>query len=144
MLSIKEVQQGDFEICFYFDSNTIALWNRKQWKDEMNKKGVKVFALFLSNKIIGICTFQKIIDEVHINYFSVNKKYRRNKFGTYLMNYLIGYCEKLNVKKLLLEVSKSNKAAKNFYGKFDFIIVGIRKNYYKDGSDALLKEKKIN
>jgi len=26
---------------------------------------------------------------------------------------------------------------------FDFFTVGIRRNYYKDGSDALLKEKKL-
>ena len=52
--------------------------------------------------------------------------------------------EKLNLKKLLLEVSHSNVTAERFYGRFDFSTVGIRKNYYKDGSHALLKEKKIN
>ena len=59
------------------------------------------------------------------------------------MNYLIKKCEKLNLKKLLLEVSQSNVAAERFYNNFDFSTVGIRKNYYKDGSHALLKEKKL-
>ena len=56
---------------------------------------------------------------------------------------LIKKCEKLNLKKLLLEVSQSNVTAERFYSRFDFSTVGIRKNYYKDGSHALLKEKKI-
>ena len=30
-----------------------------------------------------------------------------------------------------------------FYDRFNFFTVGIRKKYYKDGSDALLKEKKL-
>ena len=59
------------------------------------------------------------------------------------MSYLIKVCEKLNIRKLLLEVSQSNITAENFYSRFDFFTVGTRKNYYKDGSDALLKEKKL-
>ena len=57
------------------------------------------------------------------------------------MNYLIKQCKNLNIKRLFLEVSHSNIAAVKFYSRFDFSTVGIRRNYYKDGSDALLKEK---
>ena len=59
------------------------------------------------------------------------------------MTYLIKECEKQNVKKLLLEVSENNSIAEVFYRKFNFLTVGRRKNYYKDGADAILKEKKI-
>ena len=47
------------------------------------------------------------------------------------------------MKKLLLEFSQNNVIAERFYTQFDFSTVGIRRNYYKDGSDALLKEKKL-
>ena len=60
------------------------------------------------------------------------------------MSFLIRKCEELSLKKLLLEVSQHNVTAESFYNRFDFSTVGIRKNYYKDGSHALLKEKKIN
>ena len=56
---------------------------------------------------------------------------------------LIKQCETLNINKLLLEVSLTNTTAEKFYNHFDFYTVGIRTNYYKDGSDALLKEKKL-
>ncbi len=59
------------------------------------------------------------------------------------MKFLIEYCEKLNIKKLFLEVSKNNLIAEKFYSSFNFSTVGMRKNYYRDGSDALLKEKKL-
>ena len=59
------------------------------------------------------------------------------------MRYLITRFEKLNLNKILLEVSHTNFTAENFYSRFDFSTVGIRRNYYKDGSDALLKEKKL-
>ena len=57
------------------------------------------------------------------------------------MRYLIKHCEKSNVNKLFLEVSETNIKANKFYAHFDFFTVGIRRNYYRDGSNALLKEK---
>ena len=59
------------------------------------------------------------------------------------MCYLVIKCEKLNLKKILLEVSQGNVTAERFYSRFDFSTVGIRKNYYKDGSHALLIDIKL-
>ena len=141
MISIKEIDHENFELCFELDSNTICLWTKKQWESEFSKKGVKVVAIFLRNKIIGIYVIQTIIDEAQINYFSIQQRFRRRGYGSYLMSYLINQSEKLNLKKLLLEVSEKNTIAEAFYGKFNFLTVGKRKNYYKDGTDAVLKEK---
>jgi len=143
MISIKQIHEEDIDLCYELDLNTISIWSKKQWANEFKKEGVKVFGILLSNLIIGICVFQVVLDEAQINYFVVNKKFRKKGFGSYLMSYLIKKCEKLNLKKLLLEVSQNNVTAERFYSRFDFSTVGIRKNYYKDGSHALLKEKKL-
>ena len=143
MISIKQINENDIDLCYELDSNTISLWSKKQWANEFKKEGTKIFGLLLENLVIGICVFQVVIDEVQINYFVVNQNFRKRGFGSYLMSYLIKRCKKLNINKLLLEVSQSNITAEKFYNRFDFSTVGIRKNYYKDGSDALLKEKKL-
>ena len=143
MISIKQINENDIDLCYELDSNTISLWTKKQWANEFKKEGTKIFGLLFENLVIGICVFQVVIDEVQINYFVVNQNFRKKGFGSYLMNYLIKRCKKLNINKLLLEVSQNNITAENFYNRFDFSTVGIRKNYYKDGSDALLKEKNL-
>ena len=143
MISIKEIDYKEFELCFELDSSTICLWNKKQWQSEFNKIGVKVVALLIGKKVIGIYVVQTIIDEAQINYFSIKQRFRRKGYGSYLMNYLIKQCKQLDIKKLLLEVSKTNSIAEEFYSKFNFLTVGIRKNYYKDGTDAVLKEKNL-
>jgi len=143
MLSIKPINDEDIDLCYELDSNTISLWSKKQWNNELKKDGTKVFGLLLSNLVIGICVFHVVLDEAQINFFVVNQKYRKKGFGSYLMSYVIKHCEKLNINKLFLEVSHKNVIAEKFYSRFDFSTVGIRRNYYKDGSDALLKEKKF-
>jgi len=143
MISIKQINENDIDLCFELDSNTISLWSKKQWANEFKKEGTKIFGLLIANLVIGICVFQVVLDEAQINFFVVDQKFRKRGFGSYLMSYLIKRCEKLNVNKLLLEVSQSNVTAERFYSRFEFFTVGIRKNYYKDGSGAFLKEKKL-
>ena len=143
MISIREINEKDIDLCYELDSNSISLWSKKQWANEFKKKGIKVFGLFISNLVIGICVFHVVLDEAQINFFVVDEKYREKGFGSHLMSYLIKQCKKLKITKLSLEVSHTNVTAERFYNRFNFSTVGIRRNYYKDGSDALLKEKKL-
>ena len=143
MISIKELNEKDIDLCYELESSTSSFWTKKQWASELKKEGIKVLGLFLPSLIVGICVFHVVLDEAQINFFVINQKYRKKGYGTYLMNYLIKQCEILNINKLLLEVSLSNTTAEKFYSRFDFYTVGIRTKYYKDGSDALLKEKKL-
>ena len=141
MLTIKQIKEKDIDLCYELDSNTISLWSKKQWIDEFKKEGVNVFGLLYSNLIVGICVFHIVLDEAQINFFVVNPKYRKKGFGSLLMMFLIKQCKKLSVNKLFLEVSHTNVIAEKFYSRFEFSTVGLRKKYYKDGSDALIKEK---
>ena len=143
MISIKQIYKNDIDLCYELDSKTISLWSKKQWANEFKKEGTRIFGLLIANLLIGICVFQVVLDEAQINYFVVDQKFRKRGLGSYLMRYLIKRCEKLKLKKLLLEVSQNNATAEKFYNRFEFSTVGIRKNYYKDGSDAVLKEKKL-
>ena len=141
MISIKQIYEKDIELCYELDSNTISLWSKNQWASEFRKEGIQVFGILISNLLIGICVIQMVQNEAQINYFAVNHKYRKRGFGSYLMNHLIMRCKKQKIYKLQLEVSQKNVIAKKFYDKFNFSTVGIRRNYYKDGSNAFLKEK---
>ena len=141
MISVIQINDKDIDLCYELDSDTISLWSKKQWANEFRKKDIKVFGLVHANLVIGICVFQIILDEAQINYFVIKQKFRKKGFGSYLMRFLINHCEKLKVNKLFLEVSQNNIKAEKFYDSFDFYTVGIRSNYYRDGSNALLKEK---
>jgi len=143
MVLVRELNQKDVDLCIELDANTINLWNKKQWISEFNNEGVKVIALLLSTQIIGLTVVRVVIDEAQLHYFSIHSEFRRKGYGNCLMRNVVKICENFNLKKILLEVSADNTIAEKFYSQVDFYTVGIRKNYYKDGSDAILKEKKL-
>ena len=122
MISIKHIYEKDIDLCYELDANTISLWSKNQWANEFKKHGIKVFGLALSNLVIGICAYHLVLDEAQINFFVVNKNFRKKGFGTLLMNYLIKQCEKLKINRLFLEVSINNAQAENFYIALIFLL----------------------
>ena len=143
MITIKQIHKKDIDLCYELDLKTISLWSKQQWEKEFKKEGIKIYGISITNLLVGLCVLQVVLDEAQINYFAIKNKFRNIGLGSHLMNYLIKVCEKINVNKLQLEVSQNNITAERFYSRFDFFTVGIRKKYYKDGTDALLKEKKL-
>ena len=37
MISIKQINEEDIDLCYEFDSNSISLWSKKQWANEFKK-----------------------------------------------------------------------------------------------------------
>ena len=68
----------------------------------------------------------------------IRKKFRKKGLGKQLLKSIIDECKARNFAKIFLEVSSINKAAITLYSEFGFYQVSTRKNYYQDGSDALI------
>ena len=86
----------------------------------------------------GFVEYQLIIDTIEIVNIEVLEKFRNQGHGTELLKKLISFAKDNNCKKINLEVSSNNLIAKHLYDKFNFEQNGLRKEYYKDGSDAIL------
>ena len=56
MISIKQINEKDIDLCYKLDSNTISLWSKKQWANEFKKEGTKIFGLliFVIEKLVSL------------------------------------------------------------------------------------------
>ena len=59
-------------------------------------------------------------------------------FGSFLLENLISFAKKLNIKVITLEVNECNLSAIKRYNKFNFNKVGVRKKYYDGKNDAII------
>ena len=143
MISIKEINPKDSKSCYELDLKSIKHWNQNQWENELEKEYVTAMGIYQDNSILGVCVLHKIYDEAEIRYFSVHPSYKRRGLGKKLIHKIFKNCRNENIKKIFLEVSLKNKQALSFYDYFGFKTISIRKKYYKDGSDALIKEKNV-
>ena len=143
MYLVKKITRKESQECHEIDLMTIKLWNLKQWEKELRKKYVYAFACFRNYEIIGVCVFQKIFCNAELTYLSIHPTFKRRGLGKKLLEETFKQCKSFAIEKIHLEVSDKNLDALNFYHAFGFKTIGIRKKYYKDGSNALLQEKKL-
>lgn len=112
--------------------------NKEELLNEFdNNPFAKVLVLKKENNVIGYLYYSDIYDRLEINQFEINKDYRNQGNGKYLLQYLI----KKENKDITLEVKKDNYSAIKVYENAGFICKAVRKGYY-NGIDGLLMERK--
>ena len=85
----------------------------------------------------GFIHIQNGIDIIDLLNIIVKPKYQNQGIGSVLIKYII---DNKQDKKIMLEVRSKNINAIKLYQKYDFKIINIRKNYYKD-DDAIIMER---
>lgn len=90
-----------------------------------------------NNIIKGFIQIQNGLDIIDLLNIIVKPEYQNQGIGSVLLKYII---DNKQSKKIMLEVRSKNINAIKLYQKYDFKILNIRKNYYKD-DDAIIMER---
>lgn len=90
----------------------------------------------------GFVMVQMLGSEAEIMYIFVDPSQRGLMLGSKLLSGCVAELKKQGVSCLRLEVKEKNLAAQNLYLNHDFVVTGRRKHYYRDGSTAIMMERK--
>ena len=116
-------------------------WGEETIIQELQRKGSFAYGINKDDVLIGYALAYTVLDEINIVDVGVRPEYRGKGVGTELMTCMLKNAAHINVKKVFLEVRKSNEAAIRLYKKLGFSVVFTRKNYYQDnGEDALIMD----
>ncbi len=97
------------------------------------------------NMVVGYIIFWiKFEDEGHIISLAVDKKYRRQKIGTRLVNTAIDIFRMYGIKNIKLEVRAKNRGAIRFYKTLGFEEERKIPRYYENGDDAVVMKKECD
>ena len=87
----------------------------------------------------------EIIDsDFHLYEIFVGKKFRANKIGSFLIDFVINFCKQKKIAHIYLEVGIDNFRAQRLYLSKKFVSYSIRNNYYLNGEDAINYMRIIN
>ena len=91
-----------------------------------------IYEEYFENILAGYLITYDNVDSLDIFEIAVDKNFRKKGIASKLLNRIN------DERKILLEVSEKNIIAINLYIKNGFKIISRRKNYYLDGSDAII------
>ena len=114
-------------------------WTRNQIKNDIQSDmDSENWVYIMDELVVGYIFGWLIHDEFHLNNIAVHPEYLRRSIGKELILHIISRVISHDIKVILLEVSANNISAQKCYQSLGFIQMGIRKDYYSKGDDAIL------
>ncbi|MGM9968947.1 MAG: ribosomal protein S18-alanine N-acetyltransferase [Anaeroplasma sp.] len=102
-----------------------------------------VYVYEREEEIIGYISFTFDGEVIEIYNFCVDSLFQEKGIGTQLLSNILNNYYALGAKSSILEVRSSNTKAIILYEKFGYRLINKRRNYYSNGEDALIMQKKF-
>lgn len=132
------------EACVALDQRCLGgLWSASQWGTELADPRRPGLGLWRAGQLCGVACSWLIIDELHITLIAVDPQQRHQGIGRRLLHSLLTHGRQLGAERATLEVGNGNTAALALYQSLGFVTAGIRRNYYRDGQDALIQWRQL-
>ncbi len=134
----------DADILFELEKqNFIDFYSLNNCKEEISSN-IKHYAVAkIDNVIVGYAGIMVVDNQAELLRIAVNSEYRKHGIASDLLNYFLTFLKNSNISEIFLEVSNKNTVAVQFYNKFGFVTLYTRKNYYIDGSDAIVMRRSV-
>ncbi len=116
-------------------------WTREMFAWEFQNPSISyIYVLRETNgRIICYGSCWLIVEEFHINNLAIHPMWRSKGFTRNILEHTLSEAERLGAKRTMLEVRRSNNAARNLYERMGFTSAGTRNDYYKNPvEDALI------
>ena len=114
------------------NENFLDIKNIKDFDAFYKNSSYNIYEEYFENIFAGYLITYDNIDSLDIFEIAVDKNFRKKGLASKLLNRIN------DERKILLEVSEKNEVAINLYKKNGFKMISRRKNYYLDGSDAIV------
>lgn len=126
-MELKDLEEvADLEKDLFSDP-----WSLKSFHHEINNNRLAhYYILEDQDEIIGYFGFIIVLDECQIYNIAVSKEHQKMGYGKKMIEYIIDFCKKEDVKWIILEVREYNFPALELYMKYGFKKAARIEGYY--------------
>ena len=149
-LPIRPAQRADAQVMAAIDaSSQINPWTEAQFAQVCaGESGLGEAALVWDDgtQVTGYVVFALVLGEASVHRIAVHPGRRGRGIGQAILRAAIAQLQCMGASRCLLEVRRSNTAAKRLYAGNGFRVDGVRKNYYPaqvGREDALLMSREL-
>ncbi len=145
MITVRKAREEDIIAVTELERQCFSRpWSYQSFVFELQSGDSWFSVALMDGEIIGFAVLHRFVDEGELFNIAVSEKMRGRGVGDRLLCDIIEGAKKHELKKIFLEVRKTNEPAKSLYKKHGFEVCGLRRNYYDDPKeDAIIMEKRV-
>lgn len=118
-------------------------WTYEQLEHSLKLENVICYVAKNDDKVLGFVLLEETPYDFDILEIVVDENFRGRGIGTILLKRVFDYAKLTHKEKATLEVASDNMPAISLYEKAGFSQIAERKNYYKNGKNALIFQKQF-
>lgn len=119
-------------------------WAVDTLREALQDEKTIVLVATVGAQVCGYGVAWTVFDEGDLTRLAVAPMAQRMRLGALLTQALLGACAQQGAQKVFLEVRADNDGARRLYEQQGFKQVGLRRNYYSDGADAIVMKTDFN
>lgn len=104
-------------------------------REELRRSWTRCWVAREERRALAFLIAWHVADELHVLNVATCPTARRRGLATALMSRSLEYAQQQQVRLVLLEVRRSNRAAIRLYRKLGFTAMGVRPRYYSDNDE---------
>ena len=116
-----------------------GLSSENQWSAELADEQRPGLGLWRGDQLLAFAWGLLVLDELQITTLAVDPGHRRQGLGQRVIQAFLEQAREAGAQRATLEVASENTAAGALYADLGFSTAGIRRGYYRNGSDALIQ-----
>ena len=116
------------------EHNSDYPWSQDQFTTSIEDSNNLCYSLSFNGRTIGYLIAMLAGDTADILNIGIDPDFKRQGYGTALLNHLIKELRKRYIVDIFLEVRAGNQSAIQFYKSQGFEEISVRKNYYTKNS----------
>ena len=118
-------------------------WTYEQLEHSLKLENVICYVAKNDDKVLGFVLLEETPYDFDILEIVVDENLRGRGIGAMLLKRVLDYAKLTHKEKATLEVASDNMPAISLYEKAGFSQIAERKNYYKNGKNALIFQKQF-
>ncbi len=144
---IKPMEIDDLKKVLELEKQSFPVpWTYDLFFSELTRnRYARYFVLEKDKEIIGYLGFCYKGASFYITNIAITEKFRWKGYGRKLLKFIEKTAAIYKIKKISLEVRRSNCIAQDMYRKYGYKVIRFLRNYYpEEKEDALVMEKKLS
>ncbi len=144
-LYLRSMTAADIDEVMTIETAAFASpWSRQFFLEELQAAHAGSILCQREGRPIGYVVYWELPGELDIHNVAVHPQCRRQGVARAMLRNLIESAAKRGLRRMTLEVRRSNDPAQTLYRSMGFEVCGLRKGYYSDnGEDAWLMERTL-
>ena len=142
-MSVRPAREADLDaVCAIArESLFAACWSRELYRQEIGSSRSCFVVWEEGGEVLGYLLARRVDVEAQVLDMAVRPQDQGRGVGMSLLEHLAGEARSWGCARITLEVSARNEPAQRLYRKTGYQVVGRRRKFYNDGSDAVLMDR---